>query len=116
MRRDSLYCDRPDALRRRACRTVLDAVFERLTAWLSFALPFTTEEAWLTRYPEATSNCLRVFPETPDAWRNEAEAKRWAKVVFALEAVTGALEVERREKRTGSALEAATSRFGSRRS
>jgi isoleucyl-tRNA synthetase len=106
VRRDSLYCDRPDALRRRACRTVLDAVFERLTAWLSFALPFTCEEAWLTRYPEATSNCLRVFPETPDAWRNDAEAARWAKVERVLEVVTGALEVERREKRIGSALEA----------
>jgi isoleucyl-tRNA synthetase len=107
VRRDSLYCDRPDALRRRACRTVLDAVFERLTAWLGFILPFTCEEAWLTRYPAATSNCLRVFPETPEAWRDEAEAARWAKVLQVLEVVTGALEIERREKRIGSALEAA---------
>ena len=86
---------------------MLDAVFERLTAWLGFILPFTCEEAWLTRYPEATSNCLRVFPETPDAWRNDVEAARWAKVVEVLETVTGALEIERREKRIGSALEAA---------
>ena len=107
VRRDSLYCDRPDALRRRACRTVLDAVFERLTVWLAFALPFTCEEAWLTRYPEATSNCLRVFPETPDAWRNDVEAARWAKVDDVLAVVTGALEIERREKNIGSALEAA---------
>ncbi len=107
VRRDSLYCDRPDGLRRRAVRTVLDAVFERLTVWLSFALPFTCEEAWLTRYPETTSNCLRVFPDTPDAWRNDAEAARWAEVNKVLAVVTGALEGERREKRIGSALEAA---------
>ena len=107
VRRDSLYCDRPDALRRRAARTVMDAVFERLTAWLSPLIPFTMEEAWLTRFPDADSNCLRTFPITPDAWRNDAEAARWAKVLQVTSVVTGALEVERREKRLGAALEAA---------
>ena len=107
IRRDSLYCDRPDALNRRAYRTVLDLVFERLTIWLSPLIPFTMEEAWLTRFEGSTSNSLRVFPETPDAWRNDAEAARWAKVALVTGVVTGALEVERREKRIGSALEAA---------
>ncbi|ACG79570.1 isoleucyl-tRNA synthetase protein [Phenylobacterium zucineum HLK1] len=107
VRRDSLYCDRPDALRRRAARTVMDAVFERITAWLSPLIPFTMEEAWLTRYPDAGSNCLRVIPDTPAEWRDDAEAARWAKVQKATSVVTGALEVERREKRLGAALEAA---------
>ena len=35
VRKDVLYCDRPDATRRRACRTVLDDVFSCLTAWLA---------------------------------------------------------------------------------
>ena len=107
IRKDSLYCDRPDAIRRRAARTVMDAVFERLTIWLAPLAPFTMEEAWTTRYPGADSNCLRVFPGTPAAWRNDAEAARWAKVEQVTRAVTGALEVERREKRIGGALEAA---------
>jgi isoleucyl-tRNA synthetase len=107
IRRDALYCDRPDSLRRRACRTVMDAVFERLTAWLSPLTPFTMEEAWTTRFPDAGSNGLRVIPETPAAWRNDAEAARWEKVLVVTRAVTGALEVERRDKRIGSALEAA---------
>ena len=107
IRRDSLYCDRPDAARRRAARTVMDAVFERLTIWLAPLIPFTMEEAWLTRFPEAASNCLRTFPQTPETWRNEAEAARWEKVQTATLTVTGALEVERREKRMGAALEAA---------
>ena len=105
--KDALYCDRPDSLRRRAARTVMAAVFERLTAWLSPLMPFTTEEAWLTRYPDAASNCLRVIPDTPGAWRNDEEAARWAKVQAVTSVVTGALEVERREKRLGAALEAA---------
>ena len=107
IRRDSLYCDRPDALRRRAARTVMQAAFSRLTAWLSPLIPFTMEEAWSTRYPDAGSNSLRVIPETPAAWRNDDEAARWARVKQVTSVVTGALEVERREKRMGAALEAA---------
>jgi isoleucyl-tRNA synthetase len=107
VRKDSLYCDRPEADRRRAARTVMDAVFERLTIWLSPLAPFTMEESWSTRFPDAGSNSLRVFPPTPDAWRNDAEAARWAKVEQVTRVVTGALEIERREKRMGGALEAA---------
>ncbi len=107
IRKDVLYCDAPASPRRRACRTAMDLVFERLTAWLSPLLPFTTEEAWTTRFPNAGSNCMRTLPATPLDWRNPAEAERWAKVQTVLEAVTGALEVERREKRIGAALEAA---------
>ena len=107
IRRDVLYCDRPDALRRRAARTVMDLVFERITAWLAPLAIFTMEEAWTTRFPDRGSNCLRTIPETPAAWRDEAEAERWAKVERVVGVVTGALEIERREKRIGSALEAA---------
>ena len=107
IRRDALYCDRPDSLRRRACRTVMDLVFERLTAWLSPLAVFTMEEAWTTRFPDAGSNSLRVIPETPEAWRNQDEAERWEKIQAVIRVVTGALEIERREKRIGGALDAA---------
>ncbi|MBW3559397.1 MAG: isoleucine--tRNA ligase, partial [Proteobacteria bacterium] len=107
IRKDALYCDRPDSERRRACRTVMDAVFDRLTVWLAPLLPFTMEEAWRTRFPGGGSVCARVFPPTPEAWRNEAEAERWAKVEQVLGAVTSVLEAQRREKAIGSALEAA---------
>jgi isoleucyl-tRNA synthetase len=107
IRRDSLYCDSPSSDRRRACRTVMDLAFERLTAWLAPIAPFTTEEAWTTRFPDAGSNCLRVIPDTPAAWRNDAEAARWARVAEITGAVTLALEEQRREKLIGSALDAA---------
>ncbi|MGA0602668.1 isoleucine--tRNA ligase [Caulobacter sp. KR2-114] len=107
IRRDALYCDRPDSERRRATRTVMDLVFERLTIWLAPIMPFTLEEAWGVRFPGAGSNCLRVFPETPADWQDTAEAERWARVERVTRVVTGALEVERRDKRIGAALEAA---------
>ncbi len=107
IRKDALYCDAPSSVRRRAARTVMDAVFERLTVWLSPILPFTCEEAWTTRFPETGSNCLRVMPETPEAWRNEAEAARWQIVRDVLFFVTETLERMREKKMIGSALEAA---------
>ena len=111
VRRDVLYCDRSDSVRRRAVRSVMDAVFERLTIWLAPILAFTMEEAWATRFPHAGPNALRVFPDTPAEWRDEAEAARWRKVERVTRVVTGALEVERREKRLGAALEAAPKVF-----
>jgi isoleucyl-tRNA synthetase len=106
VRKDSLYCDRPDSLRRRAARTVLDHLFECLTAWLAPVLVFTAEEAWLTRFPAAESVHLRRFPELPAAWQDPALGERWERIRRVRRVVTGALEVERREKRIGSSLEA----------
>ncbi len=107
IRRDVLYCDDPASPRRRAARTVMDLVFERLTIWLAPLIPFTMEEAWSTRFPDAGPNALRVFPATPAEWENQAEADRWARVQRVTGVVTGALEVERTAKRIGAALEAA---------
>ncbi|MEM8987469.1 MAG: isoleucine--tRNA ligase [Pseudomonadota bacterium] len=108
IRKDSLYCDRPDDPRRKACRTVMDEVFSCLTAWLAPICCFTMEEAWLTRNPSTTASVhLRQFPVTPEAWRDEALAGKWSKIRTVRRVVTGALEIERREKRIGSSLEAA---------
>ena len=108
VRKDSLYCDRPDSDRRRAARTVLDHLFHCLVSWLAPVLVFTAEEAWLTRYPsEDGSVHLRTFPEVPSAWRSPTLGVRWEQVRRVRRVVTGALEVERREKRIGSSLEAA---------
>ncbi len=110
VRKDSLYCDAPSSARRRACRTVLDQVFSCLTAWLAPILCFTAEEAWLCRFGETAeaedSVHLRLFPEVPAEWRDEALAEKWAKVRQVRRVVTGALERERAEKRIGSSLQA----------
>lgn len=106
IRKDSLYCDRPDAIRRRAARTVMDEVFMRLTAWLAPLTPFTMEEAWTTRFPEGGSNCARVIPETPDSWMNAEEKSRWFAIKYVRDTVNGALEIARRDKLIGSSLDA----------
>ncbi len=107
IRKDSLYCDHPSADRRRAARTVMDAVFDHLTAWIAPVLVFTMEEAWGFRHgTDKGSVHLRLLPEPQPAWRDEALATRWRSLRDIRRVVTGALEVERREKRIGASLEA----------
>jgi isoleucyl-tRNA synthetase len=70
-------------------------------------MPFTMEEAWLSRDPSAVSVHLEQFPTIPANWKNEAIAEKWRKIRLVRRAVTGALEIERKDKRIGSSLEAA---------
>ncbi|KCZ96905.1 isoleucyl-tRNA synthetase [Hyphomonas polymorpha PS728] len=122
IRKDSLYCDPAFATakawdsetsaygdRRRAARTVMAAVFERLLGWLAPVMPFTTDEAFGESHLKGTAPSvhLTLFPPTPEAWKDDALAARWEKIFAVRRVVTGALEVERREKRIGASLEAA---------
>lgn len=107
IRKDALYCDRPDSPRRRAARTLFDILLDTLCKWLAPFLCFTAEEAWLARHPSADGSVhLEHFPTLPATWRDEALAARWAKIRDVRRVVTGALEVERAAKRIGSSLQA----------
>jgi isoleucyl-tRNA synthetase len=108
IRKDALYCDAPDSLRRRATRTVLDLLYHRLVTWLAPILPFTMEDVWLSRFPsEDDSVHLRDFAATPADWLNEPLAAKWDQVRRARRVVTAALEVKRSDKTIGASLEAA---------
>ncbi len=111
VRKDSLYCDRADDIKRRAVRTVLDKIFNCLTAWLAPFICFTAEEAWLARGngrggDETDSVHLRTFPDIPESWRNAALVEKWVKIRDLRRVVTGAIELERKENRIGSSLQA----------
>src|SRR5690606_6499431 len=107
IRKDALYCDAPSSTRRLAAVHVVRELFDRLVIWLAPMLPFTSEEAWLARNPDAVSVRLQQFPETPAAWRDDELAERWRKIRLVRRVVTGALEIERANKVIGSSLEAA---------
>jgi isoleucyl-tRNA synthetase len=107
IRKDSLYCDRADAPRRRAARTAIDEVFRRVVSWFAPILCFTMEEAWLERFPgEAESVHLQVFPETPPGWLDESLIEKWERIRTLRRVVTGALELKRKDKVIGASLEA----------
>ena len=107
IRKDTLYCDPISSKVRKSALTVIDQTFRCVATWIAPILAFTAEEAWLARYPEAVSVHLETFPEVPAEWRNDALAERWAKVRRVRRVVTGALEIERAQKRIGASLEAA---------
>ena len=108
IRKDTLYCDPISSLTRKACLTVLDHLFNATVTWLAPILPFTAEEAWISRTGSADGSVhLELFPDIPAAWRDEALAEKWRKVRQVRRVVTGAIEIERAGKRIGSSLEAA---------
>lgn len=50
---------------------------------------------------------LETFPDTPGCWLNAPLAAKWEAIREVRRVVTGALEIERAQKRIGSSLEAA---------
>jgi isoleucyl-tRNA synthetase len=106
IRKDALYCDAPESLRRRACRTVLDVLYDCLVKWLAPFVCFTAEEAWLNRHPDSDASVhLEQFPDIPTSWRDDVLAARWEKLRNVRRVVTGALEQERAAKRIGASLQ-----------
>jgi isoleucyl-tRNA synthetase len=112
IRKDALYCEPYSSAKRKAALETIEQIFRHVTLWLAPLLCFTAEEAWLARYPsEDGSVHLEVFPEVPKSWRNDALAEEWELIKRVRRVVTGALEIERADKKIGSALEAAPQVF-----
>ncbi len=107
VRKDVLYCDRPDSVRRRAVRTVLDHLHRCLTTWLAPVLAFTADEAWMARFGEDACVHLHDFPELPARWQDEALALRWTTIRDIRRVVTACLERARAEGEIGASLQAA---------
>jgi isoleucyl-tRNA synthetase len=112
IRKDTLYCEAPSSLKRKAALTVVDKICDTLIRWLAPILSFTAEEAWLLYKPdEAESVHLVPFPKIPREWRDDNLAAKWDRVKEVRSVVTGALEIARAEKKIGSSLEAAPEVF-----
>ena len=112
IRKDSLYCDSKDSNHRRVARTVMHHLFGCLSVWFAPILVFTMEEVWKARYPETKESIHeQVFPELPKEWKNAQLAEKWRTIRKVRRVATGALELDRQEKRIGSSLEAMVTIF-----
>ena len=108
IRKDSLYCDAKNNIRRRAARTVLDELFKCMTTWFAPILAFTCEEVWVSRYgDEATSVHLQQFRDIPANWHNSELVAKWDKIKELRGHVTSVIEPMRRDKVIGSSLQVA---------
>jgi isoleucyl-tRNA synthetase len=112
IRKDSLYCDGPDSVTRNAYRTVLDLLFHALVRYAAPVLVFTTEEVWLSRYPEdgepdedgqRGSVHLLEWPSVPAI---TVDSARWSQLRALRDSVNEAIEPLRRDKTIRSSLEA----------
>jgi isoleucyl-tRNA synthetase len=108
IRKDALYCEPYSSAKRKAALETIEQIFRCTCTWLAPFLCFTTEEAWLARYPsEDGSVHLETFLEIPANWRNDALDEEWEQIKRVRRVVTGALEIERASKKIGSSLESA---------
>ena len=107
IRKDTLYCDPPSSLARKAALTAIDMICDAILRWFAPVLCFTSEEAWQLTGPAPSRRCIStLFPERLESLRDDALATKWETIRDVRRVVTGALEVERAAKRIGSSLEA----------
>ena len=107
IRKDSLYCDSLNSNSRKSTRTVLDILFNYLVRWFSPILCFTCEEVMQSRFPDHSESIHELEFLSADAnWLNNELFEKWEKIRSVRRVVTGAIELERKEKRIGSSLEA----------
>ena len=105
IRKDTIYCDRKDSIKRRSARTLLDILFNCLLRWLAPSLVFTCEEAWKSRGNQ-TSIHLEDFKIIDDNFKNDVINKKWKIIKNVRKVITGALEIKRADKIIKSSLEA----------
>jgi isoleucyl-tRNA synthetase len=107
IRKDCLYCDAKSDPKRRAYRTVLDTLFHALVRYAAPIIPFTAEEVWQSRYPNAEESVhFLEWPDVDGAWRDETLDAKWTELRNQRDQVNEAIEPLRREKIVRSSLEA----------
>jgi isoleucyl-tRNA synthetase len=107
IRKDSLYCDATDDIKRRSYRTVLDVLFHALVRYAAPVLCFTAEEVWQSRFPNDDSSVHYLeWPSLPEVEDGVDVGKKWTQIRALRETVTEAIEPMRREKTVRSSLEA----------
>ncbi|MEJ5375684.1 MAG: isoleucine--tRNA ligase [bacterium] len=107
--KDVLYVQAPTDQQRRSAQTVIFETLRSLTLLMAPVLSFTAEEIW-HHMPQwegkPQSVHLASFPQAPSTWEDRDLALRWEKFLSLRAEVTKALEMARREKRIGLALDA----------
>ncbi len=107
IRKDTLYCDPPSSVARKAALTAIDLICDSILKWLAPVLSFTCDEAWRMYRPDAEPSVhLTLFPDTMAQYRDDQLAAKWETIRNVRRVVTGALELERAAKTIGSSLEA----------
>src|ERR1700760_1217198 len=78
IRKDTLYCDPPSSVARKAALTTIDLICDAILKWLAPVLSFTCDESWRMYRPDAEPSVhLALFPVGFDEFRNDGLAAKW---------------------------------------
>ncbi len=106
IRKDTLYCDALDNVKRQSALAVMNIVFDCLTKWLAPILCFTAEEAWSHRHGQDASIHLQDMPNLSESFKNDVINDKWQCVFDVRKRAMEVLEEMRSEKHIKSGLEA----------
>ncbi|RJQ15059.1 MAG: isoleucine--tRNA ligase [Nitrospiraceae bacterium] len=110
--KDRLYTFKPDSKERRAAQLVLHNILISLTKMVAPILSFTAEEIWRHIPGKSEESIfLSSFPEANSDLIDKDLEKRWGDLAKIREEVNRALEIKRREKFIGNALESKVTIF-----
>ncbi|MCA3244150.1 MAG: class I tRNA ligase family protein, partial [Alphaproteobacteria bacterium] len=104
VRKDTLYCDRADSPARLACVYALEQIFRGLVTHFAPVIPFTTDEAWRSRYGDAACVHLEEYAVS-DEWVRFSTQK-WGRYLSIRDEVNVALEKLRSEGKIGANADA----------
>jgi isoleucyl-tRNA synthetase len=107
--KDTLYISTPGDLARRSAQTVLFETLRGLTGLMAPILTFTAEDIWdhLPAWEgKEPSVHMSGFPQVLTAWADPALGDKWERLLQVRGEVTKALELARKAKVIGLALDA----------
>jgi isoleucyl-tRNA synthetase len=105
--KDRVYTFRKDSPERRAAQWVMHQMLADMTRLMAPILSFTAEEVW-SYIPNRDSESvfLSGFPAVNEDFLNDALEKRWERLIKIRDEANKALEIKRKDKFIGNALEA----------
>ena len=107
IRKDVLYCDPTDSIKRKSTIKFLNIVLEILLRWFAPILSFTSEEIYsLIKTDTNKSIHLEKFSDIPSKWYNNNLSNKWIELIKIRETCNSSIELKRASKEIGSSLEA----------
>ncbi len=105
IRKDTIYCDSKQSVKRRSTRTLLNIIFNHLVRWFAPSISFTSEEAWKAMGNKESIH-LQDFLQCKNEYEDNQLNEKWNLIKNIRKVATGAIEKIREEKTIRSSLEA----------
>ncbi len=106
IRKDSLYCDPIDSIKRKSTILLLNIILNSLLKWFAPILSFTTEEIYRLLFKDSKSIHLEKFLNFPNNFENEKLYQKWLDLIKIRNICNISIEEKRANKEIGSSLEA----------